>query len=119
MTPAPPPRSPGGPALRADAQRNRRCIVAAAREAFAEADLDVPMEGIAHRAGVGIGRPRATTAAGAEGGGRRGLPSTFPHQVRRLARRARRTDRGRRATSVTPAASNKWRHATTYLLRCK
>jgi hypothetical protein len=65
MTPAPPPRSPGGPALRADAQRNRRCIVAAAREAFAEADLDVPMEGIAHRAGVGIGRPRATTATGA------------------------------------------------------
>jgi AcrR family transcriptional regulator len=41
--------------LRVDAERNRQRIVAAAREAFAESGLDVPMEDIARRAGVGVG----------------------------------------------------------------
>ncbi len=40
--------------LRADAERNRRLIVEAARAVFAERGLDVPLEAIAQRAGVGI-----------------------------------------------------------------
>jgi AcrR family transcriptional regulator len=43
------------PGLRVDAERNRRRIVAAAREAFAECGLDVPMDEVARRAGVGSG----------------------------------------------------------------
>ncbi|GAB3579517.1 TetR/AcrR family transcriptional regulator [Amycolatopsis endophytica] len=41
--------------LRADAQRNRDQIVAAAREVFAALGPDVPMEEIARAAGVGVG----------------------------------------------------------------
>jgi AcrR family transcriptional regulator len=41
--------------LRADAQRNREAILAAAREVFAEQGIDAPLEEIARRAGVGIG----------------------------------------------------------------
>jgi AcrR family transcriptional regulator len=41
--------------LRADAQRNREQIVAAAGALFAERGPDVPMEEVAHRAGVGVG----------------------------------------------------------------
>jgi AcrR family transcriptional regulator len=41
--------------LRADAERNRQRILAAAAELFAERGLDVPLEDIAARAGVGIG----------------------------------------------------------------
>ena len=41
--------------LRADAQRNRDRIVAAAREAFRESGLDVQMDDIARRADVGVG----------------------------------------------------------------
>jgi AcrR family transcriptional regulator len=41
--------------LRADAQRNRRRVVDAAREVFAEHGLDAPMEEVARRAGVGVG----------------------------------------------------------------
>ena len=40
--------------LRADAERNRERVLAAAREVFAERGLDVPMEDIARRAGVGV-----------------------------------------------------------------
>jgi AcrR family transcriptional regulator len=47
--------SSDGPGLRADAERNRQRIVTAARQAFAELGLDVPMEDIARRAGVGVG----------------------------------------------------------------
>jgi AcrR family transcriptional regulator len=49
--------SPGGPPrqLRADAQRNRERLLAAAREVFAERGVDVPLEEIARRAGVSIG----------------------------------------------------------------
>jgi AcrR family transcriptional regulator len=43
------------PDLRVDAERNRQRIIAAAREAFAEGGLDVPMDEVARRAGVGIG----------------------------------------------------------------
>lgn len=43
------------PALRADAERNRQRIIAAAREVFAERGLDVPMLEIAQHAGVGVG----------------------------------------------------------------
>jgi AcrR family transcriptional regulator len=39
--------------LRADAARNHRAIVAAAREAFEEVGPDVPLEEVARRAGVG------------------------------------------------------------------
>jgi AcrR family transcriptional regulator len=41
--------------LRADAERNRQRILAAAREAVAEEGLDVGVETIARRAGVGMG----------------------------------------------------------------
>jgi AcrR family transcriptional regulator len=42
------------PARRADAERNRTKILAAARSAFAEADAEVSMAGISRRAGVGM-----------------------------------------------------------------
>src|SRR2546421_3241777 len=41
--------------LRRDAQANRDRIVAAARAAFAGAGVEVPVEEIARRAGVGMG----------------------------------------------------------------
>jgi AcrR family transcriptional regulator len=41
--------------LRADAQRNRDQIIAAAQAAFAEHGLDLPMEDVARRARVGVG----------------------------------------------------------------
>jgi len=41
--------------LRADARRNRDCVLAAARDAFAESGFDVPLDVIAERAGVGPG----------------------------------------------------------------
>src|SRR3954453_8941279 len=40
---------------RADARRNYEKLLAAAREAFTEADRDASLEDIARRAGVGIG----------------------------------------------------------------
>jgi AcrR family transcriptional regulator len=43
------------PAKRADARRNRKRILAAAREQFAEHGVDVHMERIARAAGVGVG----------------------------------------------------------------
>ena len=43
----------GAGALRADAERNRERILAAARDVFAERGLDAPLEAIARRAGVG------------------------------------------------------------------
>jgi AcrR family transcriptional regulator len=46
---------PRGARLRADAQRNRDQIVAAALTLFLDQGIDVPMEEIAHRAGVGVG----------------------------------------------------------------
>ena len=53
----PPADPPGGVGLpvRAHARRNREKLIAAARAAFAAADGDVPLEGIAREAGVGIG----------------------------------------------------------------
>ena len=41
--------------LRVDAERNRRRVVTAAREVFAESGLEVGVEEIARRAGVGVG----------------------------------------------------------------
>jgi len=41
--------------LRRDASRNRDRLLQAARELFAERGLDVPMDDIAERAGVGVG----------------------------------------------------------------
>ena len=41
--------------MRADARRNYDSVVAAAREAFAEGGAETSLEGIARRAGVGIG----------------------------------------------------------------
>lgn len=45
---------PADAALRVDAARNRIAVVEAARAVFAERGLDVPLEEIAQRAGVGI-----------------------------------------------------------------
>lgn len=45
----------GGRAPRADAVRNRARILAAAREAFAHEGVEVPLDTIAERAGVGAG----------------------------------------------------------------
>ena len=54
MAPRPrPTHEPGAHALRADAERNRERILAAAREVFAERGLDAPFDAIAQRAGVG------------------------------------------------------------------
>jgi AcrR family transcriptional regulator len=49
------PTSTQQPTLRRDAARNRDKIVAAAREAFAEHGVDVGVDVIAARAGVGVG----------------------------------------------------------------
>ena len=46
---------PGVPALRRDAARNRDKILAAARAAFDEEGVDIGVEVIAQRAGVGVG----------------------------------------------------------------
>jgi AcrR family transcriptional regulator len=43
------------PRRRADAERNRRQILQAAEQAFAERGLDMPLEAVAEQAGVGIG----------------------------------------------------------------
>jgi AcrR family transcriptional regulator len=48
-----PAHEPSARALRADAERNRERLLAAAREVFAERGLDAPLEAIARRAGVG------------------------------------------------------------------
>jgi AcrR family transcriptional regulator len=50
MTPEPPPP----PTRRADAERNRAKILAAARTAFADSDAEVSMAEISRRAGVGM-----------------------------------------------------------------
>jgi AcrR family transcriptional regulator len=47
--------SPKVPAMRADAVRNKKLIVQAAREVFAAAGLAAPIDEIAQRAGVGTG----------------------------------------------------------------
>jgi AcrR family transcriptional regulator len=46
---------PEGADLRADARRNRDLIVAAAQKLFTEEGIDVPLEEVARRAGVGVG----------------------------------------------------------------
>src|ERR687886_977397 len=51
----PPPEPPAARPLRADAARNRDRVLRAARDAFAEAGLEVGVEEIARRAGVGKG----------------------------------------------------------------
>src|SRR5215207_2378303 len=48
-----PTHEPNERVLRADAERNRERILAAAREVFAERGLDAPLDAIAQRAGVG------------------------------------------------------------------
>ncbi|MFF0813959.1 TetR/AcrR family transcriptional regulator [Rhodococcus sp. NPDC003318] len=50
-----PPNTAGGPALRADARRNRNQIIVAAKSLFRTSGLDVSMEAIARTAGVGVG----------------------------------------------------------------
>jgi len=47
--------APTAPAQRADARRNRKRILDAARELFAEHGYDAQMDEIARRAGVGVG----------------------------------------------------------------
>jgi AcrR family transcriptional regulator len=53
--PAPAQGCEGGRAMRADARRNYEKVLNAAREAFAERGAETSLEGIARRAGVGIG----------------------------------------------------------------
>jgi AcrR family transcriptional regulator len=53
MTSVTDPEHGGGP-LRKDAERNRERVLAAARQAYAEAGLEVSMAEVARRAGVGI-----------------------------------------------------------------
>lgn len=48
-------RTPSDRPLRADAERNRQRLIDAAREVFAERGLDVTLDDIAERAGVGVG----------------------------------------------------------------
>lgn len=55
MTPQLAAREPNGTGLRVDAELNRQRIVAAAAAAFAESGIDVPMDEVARRAGVGVG----------------------------------------------------------------
>ncbi|MFJ4651999.1 TetR/AcrR family transcriptional regulator [Nocardia sp. NPDC088792] len=50
VTTAPPPRR-----LRADAARNQQRIIAAARELFADRGLEVTLDDVAEKAGVGVG----------------------------------------------------------------
>lgn len=52
---APPPPSPSDRPLRRDAERNRRRILDAATEVFAERGLCATMDDVAHHAGVGVG----------------------------------------------------------------
>ena len=64
------------PTLRRDARENRNRILAAARAAFAAEGVDLPVEAIADRAGVGMGtlyrrfptKPFAITEWGVESG---------------------------------------------------
>ncbi|WP_460068966.1 TetR/AcrR family transcriptional regulator [Streptomyces sp. YKOK-I1] len=51
----PPPENTLARPLRADAERNRQRIIAAAQEVFAERGLDVTLDDIARHAGVGVG----------------------------------------------------------------
>ncbi|MCW6003439.1 TetR/AcrR family transcriptional regulator [Micromonospora sp. CPCC 205371] len=55
MTSKASPSTADGGGLRVDAERNRQRIVTTARAVFAEEGLEVPMEEIARRAGVGVG----------------------------------------------------------------
>ncbi|MEY9211977.1 TetR/AcrR family transcriptional regulator [Thermobifida halotolerans] len=52
---SPPSRSPSSRPLRKDAEENRRRILRAAREVFAERGLEAALDDIALRAGVGVG----------------------------------------------------------------
>ncbi|MFF0222874.1 TetR/AcrR family transcriptional regulator [Streptomyces sp. NPDC004629] len=55
-TPSAPPSENTSPRpLRADAERNRRRIIAAAQEVFAKRGLEVTLDDIARHAGVGVG----------------------------------------------------------------
>ena len=91
--------------LRADAARNRTRVLDAARTAFAEAGLDVGVEEIARRAGVGKGtlyRRFPTKEALV-----RAIFEDILGEVERLADRGRRgagRGRGVRAASSTAAA---------------
>ena len=50
-----PPEAEAGRPMRADAQRNRAQLLAAARDAFTDRGSDASLEDIARRAGVGVG----------------------------------------------------------------
>lgn len=53
--PEPAPVKPEGRRVRADAERNLRSLLQAAKAVFAEAGVEAPVRDIADRAGVGIG----------------------------------------------------------------
>src|SRR5438105_7752783 len=54
-SPVVPQQHPQSTARRSDAERNRAKILAAARQAFVDARLDVSMAEVSRRAGVGMG----------------------------------------------------------------
>ena len=104
------------PGLRADAERNRQRIIEAARAVFAEAGLDVPLEAIAQRAGVGIATlyrrfPTrddlvAASFAPREAAVERGLPDPGPRgdRVERRVEAALGEDRAGRLDDALPVA---------------
>ncbi|MEB8338806.1 TetR/AcrR family transcriptional regulator [Streptomyces endophyticus] len=79
-TPATPSGSAPARPLRADAERNRQRIIAAAREVFAERGVDVTLDDIARHAGVGVGTVYRRFADREEL-----IEAVFEDQVERLA----------------------------------
>lgn len=77
-SPTPPEHAPPRP-LRVDAERNRRRIMAAAHEVFAERGLDVTLDDIARHAGVGVGTAYRRFASREEL-----IDAVFESEVRRV-----------------------------------
>ncbi|MFD7298166.1 TetR/AcrR family transcriptional regulator [Streptomyces sp. NPDC059897] len=74
--------------LRADAERNRQRIIAAAREVFAERGVEVTLDDIARHAGVGVGTVYRRFADREEL-----IEAVFEDQVERLAEAAEEASR--------------------------
>ncbi|WP_329343540.1 TetR/AcrR family transcriptional regulator [Streptomyces sp. NBC_01352] len=81
--PTPPPEPTSARPLRADAERNRRRLIAAAQEVFAERGLEVTLDDIARHAGVGVGTAYRRFANREEL-----IEAVFEDAVQRIAARA-------------------------------